>query len=363
MRRLHWLMATMVIGTTTAAPAAASPPGPPLPVASSPPTPAERRAEAMKNAARIRSSADGSEQLAFWYRPDGAGPGDAGDAVPLLVVLHSWSGGFEQGVSYVGVARKKGWAFIAPDFRGPNSRPEACGSTLAMHDVIDAVEFAKTRARIDPKRVYLFGGSGGGHMALLMAARAPQIWAGVSTWVPITDLTAWHAESLAKKTGYAAMIEKCCGGPPGPATAVEYRRRSPLFGLEAASRVPVDINVGIHDGHTGTVLASHSLRAFDVLAQAAGMPDRGLTDDDIAFIVDRRQIPPSLAAETEADPERQKAVLFRRTVGQCRLTVFDGSHESETEAAMQWLSRQQLGQPADFSLGAGAAAVPSAVER
>ena len=40
---------------------------------------------------------------------------------------------------------------IAPDFRGPNIRPEACASKLAIQDVLDAVEYAKKNARTEYK--------------------------------------------------------------------------------------------------------------------------------------------------------------------------------------------------------------------
>ena len=118
-------------------------------------------------------------------------------------------------------------------------------------------------------------------MALVMASRAPDLWAGVSAWVPISDLTAWHSESLARKNRYAAMLEKCCGGPPTPSTEAEYRSRSPLFHLAAAARVPLDINTGIHDGHTGSVPVSHSLLAFNALASASALPERRVSDSDI----------------------------------------------------------------------------------
>ena len=45
---------------------------------------------------------------------------------------------------------------------------------------------------MDDKRIYLVGISGGGQMALIMAGRAPNVWAGVSAWVPIADLAEWH---------------------------------------------------------------------------------------------------------------------------------------------------------------------------
>ncbi|NBS60198.1 MAG: alpha/beta fold hydrolase [Betaproteobacteria bacterium] len=316
-------------------------------VATKRPSASDTKAAALKLAIEVRSSKDGSIQKVAYWRPESAAHDIKGASVPLIVFLHSWSGGFEQGPPWIAQAKKMGWVLVAPDFRGPNSRPEACASDLASQDILDAVEFARHDARVDNSRIYLVGGSGGGHMALVMAERAPDLWAGVSAWVPISDLAAWHAESSVRKNSYAKMLEKSCGGPPSPATEVEYRHRSPLFALTAAKGVPLDINTGIHDGHTGSVPVSHSLRAFNVLAA----PDKQISPEDIDFMVREQKIPSSLALEQQNDPERQKAVLFRRSSGNARVTVFEGGHESESTSAMLWLSRQRKSQPADFSLG------------
>ena len=306
----------------------------------------EMKAIALKMAVDVTSTKDGSPQKVVYYQPDSAAKNLAGPAVPLLVFLHSWSGSIEQGPMLVGLAKQRGWVMIAPAFRGINNNPEACASDLASQDIIDAVEYAKAHARIDTDRIYLVGGSGGGHMSLVMASRVPGLWAAVSAWVPISDLTAWHAESTARKNNYAKMIEQCCGGKPGPATEAEYRHRSPLFHLAAAKGVPLDINTGIHDGHTGSVPVSHSLLAFNVLAA----PDKQVSVADIDFMVREQKIPTALATETQIDPERQKATLFRRASGNARVTVFEGGHDSEPTAALEWLSRQRKGQPADWSL-------------
>jgi hypothetical protein len=154
------------------------------------------------------------------------------------------------------------------------------------------------------------------------------------------------------------MLERSCGGPPGPATEAEYRHRSPLFHLAAAKGVPLDINTGIHDGHTGSVPVSHSLRAFNVLAAQ----EKKVSVGDIDFMVRERKIPAALTTETQADPERQKAVLFRRASGNARVTVFEGGHDSESSAGVLWLSRQRKGQPADFSLGTSAGQTSAATE-
>ena len=307
----------------------------------------ETRAAALKLTVDVTSSQDGSLQKVIYWRPESAAHDAKGPAVPLIVFLHSWSGGFEQGPPWIDRAKKLGWVLVAPDFRGPNSRPEACASDLASQDILDAVAYARRDARIDTSRIYLVGGSGGGHMALVMAARAPELWAAVSAWVPITDLATWHAESKTRKNNYAKMLEQSCGGAPGPATEAAYRHRSPLFHLAAAKSVPLDINTGIHDGHTGSVPVSHSLRAFNVLAA----PDKQISTEDIDFMVREQKIPSTLAAETQVDPEREKATLFRRSSGNTRVTVFEGGHESESSSAVLWLSRQRKGQPADFNLG------------
>ena len=311
------------------------------------PSAEQLRQEAMAHSVEVRSSKDGSPQRVIWWRPETAARGSADAPVPLLVFLHSWSGGFEQGPPWIAQAKKMGWALAAPDFRGPNRRPEACASDLAVQDVLDAVEYARREARIDDSRIYLVGGSGGGHMALMMAARAPRVWAGVSSWCPITDLAAWHAESSARKNNYARMLEQSCGGPPGPSTEAEYRRRSPLFQLAAARGVPVDISTGIHDGHTGSVPVSHTLRAFNALAS----DDARIEDGLIVRMVADRAVPAALAAERQDDPERTKALLFRRVSGNARVTIFEGGHESEPSAAILWLARQRKGVPADWSLG------------
>ena len=165
----------------------------------------------------VTSSLDGSRQPGYLYVPPAAKRGK----VPLFVVLHSWSLGYDftRNPGEFGLAEgmKRGWAFYYPHFRGPNSRPEACGSDLAVQDIVDGVEYAKARANVDPDRVYLLGGSGGGHMALLMAGRHPELWAGVVAACPISDVGRWHAETGAMTNGnarYARMLEKVCGGAP-----------------------------------------------------------------------------------------------------------------------------------------------------
>lgn len=295
----------------------------------------------------ITSSVDGTPQSALVWLPEEVGEAGA----PLLVKLHSWSGNYRQTTwveTTLTECRQRNWAYIQPDFRGPNVRPAACASEAAVADILDAVKYMREQAHIDPRRIYLVGGSGGGHMSLMMAAKAPQLWAGVSAWVPITDLAAWHAESTARKSKYAKDLERVCGGPPGTSAAVdaEYRRRSPLFFLAAAKGLPLDINAGITDGHNGSVPVSHTLNAFNVMATANGQADRRLSDEQIARITQSAAVPAPLATETVEEAGRVHQVLFRRAAGPARVTLFDGGHTGDMATAIRWLADQQRAEPA-----------------
>lgn len=284
------------------------------------------------------SAADNTLQPTLFYKPESDKP------VPLLVALHTWNSGYMQPESaYAKWCIARGWVFIHPDFRGPNNKPEACGSELMVKDILSAVDYAQKTANIDTDRIYLVGVSGGGHAAMLMAGRAPQVWAGVSAWCGIFDLNDWHRESQARKNNYASMIAKSCGGVPGDSAEVdaEYRKRSPSAWLGSANGVPVDLNTGIFDGHKGSVPVSHTLKAFNMLAAPA---DR-LSDEEIAFITEKSQIPAPLQKEINDPLYARGKALFRRISNAARVTVFNGGHEIIHEAALAWLGQQRKGQP------------------
>ena len=294
------------------------------------------------NEMRYQSRIDQTSQPALVYSPS------TEDPVPLLVALHTWSGNYRQDFN-VTLAREcvdREWAWIQPDFRGPNKNRLAGGSDLAVADVEDAVEFMRQTRSIDDSRIYLVGASGGGHMALLMAGRSPHIWAAVSAWVPISDLAAWYHQCRAANRHYADDIVACCGGPPEQNETVdrEYRRRSPLTHLSNARRVPIDINAGIHDGHTGSVPVSQSLRAFNALVDE---PLR-FAEDDIDYITANQAIPAHLQESTTSLRDLsygEKPPLLRRSGERARVTLFEGGHEMVSTAAIAWLSRHHRPNP------------------
>lgn len=286
---------------------------------------------------RIRSTADQTEQPALTWSPGFT------EARPLLVGLHTWSGNHHQAANgrvYAQWCMDRGWHFVYPNFRGPNSKPAALGSDLAVQDVVDAVEFLKKTQKVDASRIYLIGVSGGGHMAMQMAGRHPEIWAGVSAWCGISDVNAWHAEHVknGQPDNYAKNIEGALGGPPEGERKNEAAKRSPLTWLAQAKGVPLDINHGIHDGRTGSVPFRHSLFAFNEVATTP------LNPAEILSYYETQQCPASWAAP-EADPlYGAKAVLFRQISGNARVTLFEGTHEILYAPSLNWLAQQQKGQ-------------------
>jgi dipeptidyl aminopeptidase/acylaminoacyl peptidase len=199
------------------------------------------------------SSSDGSPEPSLFYHPGGTTP------VPLVVGLHTWSyDRFNQVDGMLPLCKERGWGLLLPEFRGPSldSNPrvrQAGGSALAIQDVLDAVAAVSRRFPVKRDALFLLGGSGGGHVALLAAAREPALWRGVSSWVPITDLAAWHGQN----PEYASHVKACCGGEPGSSEAMdrEYRERSPIAQVEALAKV----NLSLHHGRFDPVVHySHS---------------------------------------------------------------------------------------------------------
>ena len=284
---------------------------------------------------KYRSASDDTDQPALHFAPS------TKEARPLLVGLHSWSSDYRQAnTSYGQWAVNHDWHFIHPNFRGRNRTPSSMGSELAVQDILSAVSWARQQGNVDPNRIYVIGASGGGYASLLMAGRAPELWAGVSAWVPISDLVKWHAETAARKLRYAGEIEAALGGHkpvPGTPAHADALKRSAITYMARARGVNLDINAGITDGHNGSVPISHSLEAFTALAA----PKDRLSSALIGEFVKTAKVPAALRKETAADASYgRKTVLFRRKSGAARVTIFQGGHEIIPEAGLQWLAEQ-----------------------
>ena len=287
----------------------------------------------------IVSSVDGTAQPSLIFSPE------TDKAVPLLVGLHTWSGNFKQPLDapYAEWCKNNDWAFIHPNYRGPNSNPGSAGSDLVVADVIDAVNYMREYHAIDNSRIYLIGGSGGGYNALQVVAKAPDIWTAVSVWVPISDMKAWYYDNIKAGSHYAQDQISALGGAPGDNDVVDiqYIERSPIYWLQNATGVPISIGAGINDGHTGSVPIRHSLNAFNKLAN---VNDR-IPEEVIDFMVHEAMVPDSLSfSGQDPDYPANKQPLFRRESDNVTITIFEGAHDILFETGLRWLSTQEKGQ-------------------
>ena len=110
--------------------------------------------------------------------------------------------------------------------------------------------------------------------------------------------------------------------------------------LHHAGEVPLDIAVGIHDGHRGPVPVRHSLDAFNVVAKAQG--GELISDRHIAQLNRRTaDLRGALPSDLVVDRAYGRKIHLRRQCGKARVTAFEGDHEILGGAAVEWLSRQR----------------------
>ena len=295
---------------------------------------------------RYQSSGDQTDQPALYWAPA------TDDAVPLLVTLHTWSSNYRSPEpKYVEWCQQAGWAFVRPNFRGPNNTADALGSDLVVADIVSAVEDVRRRRKIDLNRIYCVGVSGGGHAAMLMAARAPRLWAGVSAWCGISDIALWHQQCQGSKfERYAQHIEAALGGrlKDSADRLADAEHRSPVSWLAKAKTLPpLDLNHGINDGRAGSVPFTHAIAAWNATVADTAQIAANLAKQ----FYETRQVPAALAESNSTAKDQLYGAnqpVFRRRDGNVRLTIFQGGHEIIHNAALNWLAAQVKGKPVNW---------------
>lgn len=301
---------------------------------------------------KIKSPLDGNMQPALFYAPKDK----KDETVPLMVILHSWSSSYDQrwAKNYGEKCIAAGWAFVRPHYRGPNNNPDATGSEKVVSDIVDAVEYAKKNAKIDEKRIFIAGDSGGGYTTLHMVGRKPDIWAGAIVGVPPTDLVDWYNYNKKYKGGYDKALIPSCGGKPGDKGAdQEYKKRTPQTYLKNAINIPVDIKAGFYDK---SVPFLHSIWAFNAIVPEKERVSEKLTAEWYQYMhenfypkmkTDKNLIktltPPTsmLDKNPEKLPNSIHKIYFRKIFGNTILTIHDGGHGGATSASWPWIQKQK----------------------
>lgn len=254
--------------------------------------------------------------------------------MPLIVSLHQWSSdyAYEQG-SLASQTMKKNWNFIHPDFRGANKTPKACGSKFVVNDIDDAIKWAFKNMSVDPSQVHVIGASGGGYAALIHLMKSQININSYHSYVPITDLEAWYGESLSRKNKYAADILACTGSTT-KLKRNEARRRSPIYMNIKKNRLlktNVHLYAGVHDGYTGAVPITHSLKFYNKLL-------RNLDVEDVEEYIPDKDIIQLLASRSFSNFSGgiigNRRIHYQKVYKNLELIIFEGGHELLEEEAL-----------------------------
>ncbi|MBE7437983.1 MAG: alpha/beta fold hydrolase [Spirochaetales bacterium] len=273
----------------------------------------------------LPSSFDGKLQRMLFYNPGGNKPR------PLLIGLHSWSSTYKQSFSipYAQWAQDNDWILVLPDYRGRFQSPYAL-SDAAEKDVIDAMSYAYANARVDKKKVYLTGYSGGATMGLLLAARHPDLLSAIAVWSPIYDLTEWYNSVRRRDWHYPDNVERICGGNPLRSTRAHESctERSPANYLDRRKLKDLHIFLatGLDDNFVPPI---HSIWSYNRLVSA----EHAISENPAQLIGD---IQPS--GELELFGAAGADILLSRDRERKALRIYRGRHDVIYNAALQWLS-------------------------
>jgi pimeloyl-ACP methyl ester carboxylesterase len=206
-------------------------------------------------ALEIRSPHDGTTQRAVLRIPRALQM----EPLPLIIAPHPFGWSVEEdysgGCQGLKADEHRGWRGVPSDWGIAVLQPEGHhrsvpGCSMGYEGVvsdapawIDAVDEA---VRVDRDRVYACGLSMGALEALLMAGRAPDVFAAVFAFNPVADTRAWY-EDLARATnlelraeGSDRLIVQEVGGLPHEVPEA-YEARSAFAVLDGLRRVPITI--------------------------------------------------------------------------------------------------------------------------
>ena len=278
---------------------------------------------------KIPAPADRSFQKAYFYASQKEKP------QPLIVSLHSWSSDYTQKDPLLTEVLANDWNYIHPDFRGPNVRPEACGSELVIADIEQAIQYAIIHGKVDANEIHIIGSSGGGHATLMMYMKSELNIQSFSAWVPISNLVDWYWSSKSRGLKYAGHILAATTSKNSVLNAEEAKKRSPFFqDIPTAQRLNSRLNIycGIHDGYTGSVPISQSVHFYNKLVVGMGGKENDMvSEQELYYMLSQRTNEPNLTTRQYID---DRLIHYLKQYKQIRLTIFEGGHEMLERVAL-----------------------------
>ena len=177
-------------------------------------------------------------------------PADYDEATPrpLLIWVQGMYTDAKYGMNYIGPSvSSKGWLVMTVDTRGSRSGgPTNLGAPVARRDILDAMDKAMCRWRVDPRRIYLIGMSMGALTGGLTLQDGFDRFAAGALLMGISDLKDWYYEEKPYPQINQDIVKEC-GGTPEEAPG-EYADRSLLRRSELLAKIPLMVCHGRGDG-------------------------------------------------------------------------------------------------------------------
>lgn len=270
----------------------------------------------------IHSTLDKNTQV-FYYDKS-----SSSEVKPLVVELHSWSNTADSQKEILAEqAHSKNWNYILPNFRGVNNHFKACCSEFVINDIDEAIDWALKHMKVDKTNIYIIGNSGGGYATMAMYMKSRHNIRAFSAWSSISDLATWHEESVERKNKYAGEIIQCTNAN-GVFDDQKARERSPLFWetpIKKRKNSVLQIYAGIHDGYTGSVPISQSIKFYNkLLIDTKETNDvRYVSSDDASTMLKTQSFPVKKPVKTIDN----RAILYQKSSKKITITIFEGTHE------------------------------------
>jgi lysophospholipase L1-like esterase len=290
--------------------------------------------------ADIESTVDNKIQKAYYYFSKDNTP------KPLIISLHTWSGGYTQQDPLVTQILEKDWNYIHPHFRGKNNTPEACGSLLVVPDIDDAISFAIKNANVDVNNIHIVGVSGGGYATMLAYMKSKHNIRSFSSWVGISDIHKWYYECLGRsgEERYAKHIAMATTGDTITIDVDEAISRSPIFmktPVKERTNSKFFLYCGIHDGYNGSVPISQTVDFYNKLVSDTDYKNlESKVSPEIREVMIRQQ---NLNGVVTGKKIGGRDIIYQNSLqDKIYLTVFEGRHEMIEDVGLKHIPSESI---------------------
>ena len=176
--------------------------------------------------------------------------------LPAWILLHGWMESGFKGTSWsnnaVAISNARGHVVLTLSMRGwPDTGGiDDCGGKQPR-DISKVFEWICKRPEVDENRVFLFGKSQGGQVALLAGALTNRV-AGIVAVSPVTDIKSWREQSDIEAIRNIYVPDVCGEGEIAERKSpINYAKdiQAPVLLIHGDSdtRVPTDQSIRMHD--------------------------------------------------------------------------------------------------------------------